>query len=349
MLRRKLLIIFGSLVILLAVMALGGVWMLAGVLDKLDHVNSEAMVIVRQVGKLNLTLTAIEIDLYHLQLGRQRHLDDLIDRVDSAKRMVAEIGEYYVLEEPGAKPFYQDLLATFPEFERRVSSLATAQDPALARQCNVDALTVAMAMRESVGQIDREVGEHAREEHLELADRFRWLVLGFALGGLLLINISILVLLRAASMVLRPVSKLVETSRQLTQRGPGDGGGGKHSDEFTELSEAFSDVAERLHNDEQSRMETLRQTALTLNHELNNAMMGIELQLQVLRRRAGGGEDVQTGLNEIREALRRMANTVESLKHIRRIVLTDYIAGIKMLDLTQSTQDAPDDPGNATE
>ena len=39
-----------------------------------------------------------------------------------------------------------------------------------------------------------------------------------------------------------------------------------------------------------------------------------------------------------------MANTVESLKHIRRIVLTDYVAGIEMLDLTQSTQDAPDDP-----
>jgi len=67
-----------------------------------------------------------------------------------------------------------------------------------------------------------------------------------------------------------------------------------------------------------------------------------------LRRRVGGGEDVETGLNEIREALRRMANTVESLKHIRRIVLTDYVAGTKMLDLTQSTQDAPDAKGNST-
>ena len=33
-----------------------------------------------------------------------------------------------------------------------------------------------------------------------------------------------------------------------------------------------------------------------------------------------------------------MAQTVESVKHIKRIVLTDYIAGVKMLDLHRSTQ-----------
>ena len=36
------------------------------------------------------------------------------------------------------------------------------------------------------------------------------------------------------------------------------------------------------------------------------------------------------------ESLRRMAGTVESLKRVRRIVLTDYISGTKMLDLPRS-------------
>ena len=31
-----------------------------------------------------------------------------------------------------------------------------------------------------------------------------------------------------------------------------------------------------------------------------------------------------------------MASTVESLKHVRRIVLTDYVSGVKMLDLERS-------------
>ncbi len=41
-----------------------------------------------------------------------------------------------------------------------------------------------------------------------------------------------------------------------------------------------------------------------------------------------------------------MTRTVESLKHVRRIVLTDYAAGVKMLDLARSTEeeDAPQLP-----
>ena len=45
-----------------------------------------------------------------------------------------------------------------------------------------------------------------------------------------------------------------------------------------------------------------------------------------------------------------MTATLESLKHIKRIVLTDYIAGVKMLDLHRSTQaDAPAASGAAEE
>jgi hypothetical protein len=36
-----------------------------------------------------------------------------------------------------------------------------------------------------------------------------------------------------------------------------------------------------------------------------------------------------------------MARTVESLKRVRRIILTDYVTGVKMVDLEQSLQEGP--------
>jgi len=83
-------------------------------------------------------------------------------------------------------------------------------------------------------------------------------------------------------------------------------------------------------------MEMLGQVALTLNHELNNAIATIGMQIQLISRRPDQDEKFAERLRHIQEGLQRMTRTVESLKHIRRIVLTDYIAGVKMLDLPRS-------------
>ena len=79
-----------------------------------------------------------------------------------------------------------------------------------------------------------------------------------------------------------------------------------------------------------------------MNHELNNAMATIELQLGMLGRRA---DDPQTErrLRTIAESLTRMKDTVQSLKNIRRIVLTDYGQGMKMLDLARSATATPEE------
>ena len=153
-----------------------------------------------------------------------------------------------------------------------------------------------------------------------------------------MINVSIVALLRAAGMVLRPVDRLVEASRQLTSEHFDHRTELGETDEFGELARAYNQLAERIQSSEQKRMEMLSQVALTLNHELNNSIAIIELQLQVLGRQAEGGDRFETCLRHIKENLHRMAQTVESLKHIRRIVLTDYISGVKMLDLQRSVQ-----------
>jgi pyruvate-formate lyase-activating enzyme len=51
----------------------------------------------------------------------------------------------------------------------------------------------------------------------------------------------------------------------------------------------------------------------------------------------------QKYLREIHESLSRMTRTVQALKNVRRIVLTDYVAGVKMLDLEQSAKEEPAD------
>jgi two-component system sensor histidine kinase BaeS len=196
-----------------------------------------------------------------------------------------------------------------------------------------------------VATIDRHAWEHAQSEQVELASRFRWLVLGIALGALLIINATVLLLLRTAGLVLKPVDKLVEVTRQFTREQFDQRADLDQDDEFLELAEGYNRLAERIQQAEQRRMETLGQMALTLNHELNNAIAAIQMQLELMNRRAGDGEGVATCLRQIQESLWRMARTVESLKHIRRIVLTDYVEGVKMLDLERSTRDEPIEAG----
>jgi signal transduction histidine kinase len=169
--------------------------------------------------------------------------------------------------------------------------------------------------------------------------RFRWIVLGLGIVFLVLINLSVVLLIRAASQVLRPVDKLVEATRALA-RGHFD-----HrvrleaNDEFDRLADACNALAEHLQQNEKQRMNVLAQVGLTLNHELNNAMATIELQLGMLGRGASGDLQAERRLRTIHESLNRMKDTVQSIKNVRRIVLTEYSPGMQMLDLVQSLRE----------
>lgn len=183
--------------------------------------------------------------------------------------------------------------------------------------------------------------DHARtpEQHDALARNFRWLVLALTIVFLLVVNFSVVVLLRAAGFILRPLEQLVQASRELARENFHHRVQINQKDEFDELARAFNRMAGQLQANEQRKLEMLGQTALALNHELNNAASIIELQLQLLSRQAGGNPAIEKYARQIHDSLERMTRTVESLKHIRRIVLTEYVSGIKMLDLERSVED----------
>jgi signal transduction histidine kinase len=184
----------------------------------------------------------------------------------------------------------------------------------------------------------------AVEEVAQLTSRFRFLVLALSVVFLVLINASVVGLLRLAGMVLRPVDKLVAASRALAHEQFDHRVEVDQHDEFDELAHAYNRMAEQLAVNERRKLEMLQQTALTLNHELNNATAIIDLQLQLQSRQACGAP-AEKYARQIRESLARMTRTVDLLKHVRRIVLTDYVSGVKMLDLERSARDSDESEG----
>jgi signal transduction histidine kinase len=172
-----------------------------------------------------------------------------------------------------------------------------------------------------------------------LATRFRWLVIGLGAVFLVLINFSVLMLGRMAGMVLRPVDRLVAATRELSHEHFNHRVTLDANDEFDELAAAYNNLAEHLQTQDARRVEVLSQVALALNHELNNAMATIELQLGMLNRRSADDPNAERRLRTIQQSLGRMRATVQSLKSARRIVLTEYGQGMKMLDLARSARE----------
>lgn len=342
MLRRKLMLILFTLTSLLIVLAVAALWSLQRVFVELDHLKTAATA-VDQVNELNTNLSAIQVELYALQTGRQLHLDRLVDEVEAIHRTADKLNQHYVVLDPDVLPTYERFMLRLDGFEDLVGVLATANDRDLSLRYNLACLDHAAQMHQGLLLIARHVQAHTRTEQSAITGNFRWLVVAIALGFLVVINTSILMMLRTAGMILRPVDKLVHASRELAKENFKHRVAMGQADEFDELARAYNHLAEQLQENERRRIETLQQTALTLNHELNNAITTIDLQLTLLRRRSGRDEAMQKGLGQIQENLQRMSLVIASLKQLKRVVLTDYVDGVKMLDLHESTRE--DGPG----
>lgn len=341
MLRRKLVVLFGSLVVLLLATAIGAIWMLQDVLRQLRHLDTQAWQIIEDTNRLAASISVVEIQLYELELGRQRHLDQLIDTLETIEELAHTVGESDVAQSSDNAALLGRVREQLPQFTASVAALGTAQDPAFAATHRRRAVTAAVALRQDILQLSRSVATHGEAEQTALTTRFRWIVMGLTVIFLILINVSIIALLRITGMILRPVEKLVEATRELGRERFDYRVELDQKDEFDELATAYNSLAGQLQSNEQRKLEMLGQVALTLNHELNNAAAIIELQLQLLGRQTGGNANLEKYARQIRQSLHRMTHTVELLKHVRRIVLTDYISGVKMLDLERSV--SPDD------
>lgn len=314
MLRRKLLTRIGLLIAALVAGAAVAIWQMQRVLDDLYRVNSDTAFLMGEI----LTISDRVRDVESHGAGQAgRALEDEIGR----------LGRHRAVSPEGpASPEFEAVKAALPGF--------------LAPDAAGSAAASGLEVRARVGALGDSLKELVVAEQVRTGEAFRAMVIGLTLAALVMLNVAMLVQLWTARMVLRPVGALVEGSRQLAAErfdhrvSVGDG------DEFGELARAYNLLAAELQANEERKAETLRQLAVTLNHDLNNAMAIIEMQLAMLGREQGS---TSAPLREIRASLSRMAEIVASLKGIRRVVLTDYAPGQKMLDLARSVE--PDSAG----
>lgn len=326
MLRRKLLIRFGLLVGAFVCGAFVAVWLLQNALADIDRTNANAAVLLGGVQSVGGAVTGIE--LTRDRLGANLTAADTAGAVQTIQETMATLGAHPAIsgQDAPASAAYQQLVALLPDF---LANRAAAPSSS-------EALSQSVEVRTAVQRLSEALRAHMASEQTSLGKHFRTLVLGLTLAALLMVNIAIFVLLRTAQVVLKPVAALVEGSRQLAAEHFDHRVDVDQTDEFGELARAYNHLAEQLETNEERKAETVRQLAVTLNHDLNNAMAVIEMQLGLLARRSATNPTLGQPLVEIRANLAQMSETVASLKNIRRVVLVDYIPGQKMLDLPRS-------------
>lgn len=339
MLRRRLLMAVGPLVGLMLVTAIAGVWLLEDTLYNLDYVNQQVMGTTERVGDFVIAVRDVRRGLHELALGHKSEAAAMAASMAQSEQLLDEINQSVFIHEAATAAALKPVQYQLPDLKRIITGLAAAP---VVTPAQIDApMAEANAIDRDATHLAQISREQAHTEHQRLSDRFRRQVLILSLVFLLTINLSVIALMRAAGMILRPVDSLVKAAHELglehfEARAQTD----NESDEFGQLAHAYNHMAQQLQTNEQRKVEVLGQVALTMNHELNNALSVIELQLTLLSRHAGDSEALQKHLKQIRQSLRQMSGVVDDLRNARRIVLTDYIGGAKMLDLRQSVQQA---------
>lgn len=340
MIRRRLLLRVGVLVVAFVVGAAVAVWMLQDVLAMVDRTNREAELLLDGTQTVAVSVARIDAARVLPSAKPEEARRNVQDAANELTEAIALLGSHPSTRMPDgiAANEYAHVRDLVPNFVGQASNILPAGemiDPAV--------LATGAELNTAVQELGRSLRTHVAQEQRSAGKYFRTMVIVLTLAALVMVNVAVIVLLRTAQMVLRPVGALVEGSRELAAEHFDHRVIIDEKDEFGELAGAYNRLAAQLQNNEERKTETLRQLAVTLNHGLNNAMSIIELQLGLLDRQSGGDPVFHKHLREIRSCLATMAGIVASLKNIRRVVLTDYGPGQKMVDLGRSTEVRPEE------
>jgi len=339
MLRRKLLTRVGLLIGAFVCGAVVAVVLLQSVVRDIEAVNRDTAFLTDSVNELSAAITAFESQRLAENTAvadPAAQLDTLVG-VDEAMGRLASHEITRAPDGPAADVFVRiaSLLPGFTEGYRRGLPVSDAQ-----------ALASSIVLRGEIRTLGQLTTDHVVAERTRLGRYFRLLVLGLTLGAIVMVNVSAVVLLHTVYMILRPVDQLVEASRELAREQFGHRVEIDQGDEFGELAHAYNQLAQQLAANEERKMETLRQVAVALNHDLNNPLAAIELELRLGDLQTGGNPRLTERFQRMHQSLARVAKAVRSLAEVRRIVLTEYMPGQMMLDLERSVR-AEDSAGDA--
>lgn len=336
MLRKKLMARLGLLVVGFVAGAVVSIVLLQSVLQDLDALSADAVAMIDGTRELST-----EVESFH---------DALHPGVESDPAELSRLASQFIdhLKALPLLPTFQQSGQEIQDSYHRALSLASHLSPTSNIELTPESVASIGAtippLREVVSTLSRLSRTHVAAKQIALSHRLRLLIIGLTLAALAMVNITVVVLLRTAGMILRPVDELVEASRQLAKERFDSRVNVDQNDEFAELARSYNSLAEQLSTNESRKVEAMKQLAVTLNHEINNAIATIDMQLSLLNRKNQGDPALSSKLQGIHTNLARIASIVASLKSVRRVVLTDYGPGQKMLDLERSIAEGEDAP-----
>lgn len=86
------------------------------------------------------------------------------------------------------------------------------------------------------------------------------------------------------------------------------------------------------------KLETLAQVAVSVNHEINNPLCSISANAEVLKGILTDADSkVIRKIDIIIKEVERIKQVVDKLTRATRVISTDYISGIKMIDINESS------------
>ena len=337
MLHRKLMLLLGSMIVLLLTGGMGAILLLHGLLEDLIDISTTSVDEPRRLLLIDDTLSELDRHLTARERGELVDAGGLAVDVATLTERIESLGDFLMVPEDG-EACYLLIQQSSLKLTHAAAGVVETTDSSECVSLASQALASSADLRAQLHELERISQQHRSKEHQQLVAKFRGTGMAVGIGFLVILNILIVVLLRAAAMILQPVGKLVQASRRLAREEFDFRVHVDRVDEFGELAKAYNSLAEQLQTNEQRKIETLRQVARTLNHELNNAISTIELQLTLLARRSARDQSLAEPLRHIHQSLGRMSDTVSALNRVRRVVLTDYVSGIRMLDLERSVQ-----------
>jgi phosphoglycerate-specific signal transduction histidine kinase len=89
-------------------------------------------------------------------------------------------------------------------------------------------------------------------------------------------------------------------------------------------------------DDAREKLAAIQATVASVNHEINNPLCAISLDVQMLQLELAEGDDrVVQKLRRIEENVKRIHTVTQRLAGLKDPASTEYLPGQEMLDLTQ--------------
>ena len=92
---------------------------------------------------------------------------------------------------------------------------------------------------------------------------------------------------------------------------------------------------------EGERVAVVTQVAITIRHEVNNALAAIMAEAQLLQQSGGLTAEQASALRRILDMSRRVRDSMDRLSTLTRTPTTEYVPGVKMIDLDKLKEEGP--------